>query len=144
MATLISYLTFNGNCRQAMRFYQACFQGELTLQAVGESPLSEPLPVFFKQRIVHAVLTRGDLVLMGSDLVPDGRLLRGNAVALLLACSNEPEIRTLYARLASGGVRNHPLAYTHWGTLTGDLTDKFGNHWMLTYHKHKMNQLNNH
>ena len=39
-----SYLTFNGNCREAMNFYKQCLGGELWFQTVGESPLSEHMP----------------------------------------------------------------------------------------------------
>jgi PhnB protein len=28
----------------------------------------------------------------------------------------------------------HPLADTFWGELFGMLTDKFDNHWLLSYH----------
>jgi PhnB protein len=40
MTQINSYLTFNGNCQEAMIFYQKCLGGELTFQTVGESPLS--------------------------------------------------------------------------------------------------------
>jgi PhnB protein len=129
---LHAYLTFNGNCRQAMQFYQECLEGNLYLQALGELPESIQLPSHMKERILHAYLSHDNLVLMGSDMVPENGLMRGNAVALILTCETEAETRTRYDRLASGGVRNHPLQHTFWGTLAGDLTDKFGNHWMLT------------
>jgi uncharacterized glyoxalase superfamily protein PhnB len=34
MAKINAYLTFNGNCREAMTFYQSCFDGDLTLETV--------------------------------------------------------------------------------------------------------------
>ena len=39
-----SYLTFNGNCREAMSFYQDCLGGDLVLQTIGDSPLSKKMP----------------------------------------------------------------------------------------------------
>ncbi len=44
MIKLHSYLTFNGNCREAMTFYSDCLEGELTFQTIGESPLSNNMP----------------------------------------------------------------------------------------------------
>jgi PhnB protein len=44
MAQINSYLTFSGNCREAMTFYKECLGGELAFQTVGESPLSDQMP----------------------------------------------------------------------------------------------------
>ena len=38
MTTLTPYLLFEGKCRQAMDFYQACFDGELTATEVKDTP----------------------------------------------------------------------------------------------------------
>lgn len=130
---LQSYLTFNGNCRQAMTFYQACLGGELSFQTVGESPLARQLPARMKACILHACLTKGGLVLMASDMVGEQGLIKGNAVSMVLNCSTEAEIRTCYEKLSEGGTRSHALEPTFWGALLGGLTDKFGNHWLLHF-----------
>ena len=39
MATLNPYLTFNGNCKEAMGFYKEIFGGELSLMTAGKSPV---------------------------------------------------------------------------------------------------------
>ena len=36
MTQINAYLTFNGNCREAMQFYTDCLGGELYLQTIGE------------------------------------------------------------------------------------------------------------
>lgn len=135
MTHISSYLTFNGNCRQAMEFYRECLGGELSLQSIGESPLAEKMPDQMKDCILHATLTRGSLVLMGSDMVEEKGLTRGNAVSLMLNCSSEEEIRGSYRRLADGGEATHELENTFWGALFGDLTDRYGNHWLLHFDK---------
>jgi PhnB protein len=133
MTQINSYLTFNGNCREAMIFYKDCLGGELVLQTVGESPLSDKLPPQMKKSILHSTLTRDGLLLMASDMVSDKGLVRGNSVSLMLNCSSEQEIKTCYENLAKGGEATHPLENTFWGALFGDLVDKFGNHWLLNY-----------
>ena len=130
-----SYLTFNGNCREAMTFYRDCLGGELTLQTVGESPLSKNMPKRIKDCILHATLTKEALVLQGSDMVPQTGLVKGNTISLSLDCSSEEEIKNVYAKLSTDGKTNHPLENTFWGALFGDLTDKYGNHWLLNYSK---------
>lgn len=135
MSTINSYLTFSGNCREAMTFYKNCLGGELSFQTIGESPLSETMPRKMKKCILHSVLTNKDLVLMGSDMVSERGLLRGNAVSLLLNCSSEKEMRDYYKKLSQGGEQTHPIENTFWNALFGGLTDKYGNNWMLNYNK---------
>src|SRR5262249_33151106 len=107
--------------------------GELVLQTLGESPLGAQLPTEMKAYILHSILIKDNLVLMGSDMVDDQGLIKGNTVSLMLNCSSEAEIRRCYANLADGGEARHPLENTFWGALFGDLIDKFGNHWLLNY-----------
>ena len=134
-----SYLTFNGNCREAMTFYKECLGGELFLQTIGESPLSDKMPAKLKECILHSTLTKGALVLMGSDMVGENGLLKGNTVSLMLNCSSEEEIKTCFEKLSSGGKKDHPLEDSFWGALFGDLTDKYGNHWLLHFDKNSKN-----
>ena len=135
MTQIISYLTFNGNCREAMTFYQLCLGGELFFQTIGESPMAKQLPEEIQDYILHSSLTKGDLSLMASDMVSDQGLIRGNSVSLTLGCSSAAEIKAAYESLAAGGKATHPLETTFWGALFGGLTDKFGNHWLLNYTK---------
>ncbi|HXC06068.1 MAG TPA: VOC family protein [Bacteroidia bacterium] len=133
MSKINSYLTFPGNCREAMTFYQSCLGGDLHFQTVGESPMSEKMPAPMKDCILHSTLVRGDLILLGSDMAFRGGIQKGNAVSLLLDCSSETEIRSCYESLSAGGKATHPLEDTFWGALFGDLTDKYGNCWLLNF-----------
>ena len=135
MKQINSYLTFNGNCREAMTFYQECLGGELFLQPIGTSPMSDMLPPQIKDSILHATLTQGNVIIMGSDMVGENGLIRGNAMSMMLNCSSEEDIRTCFNKLAVAGTVKHPLENTFWGALFGDLTDKFGNNWILNFEK---------
>lgn len=135
MLQINSYLTFNGNCREAMTFYKDCLGGELFFQTVGESPIAEKMPEKMKAAILHASLTTGSLVLLASDMVPETGLLKGNAVSLSLSCSSEAEIKKCFAKLSEKGIIRQPLQENFWGALLGDLTDKYGNHWIIHFEK---------
>jgi len=137
MKGISSYLTFAGNCREAMSFYNECLGGDLFFQTIGESPLAEKMPKQMKDSILHSTLTKKNLVLMGSDMVSTEGLRKGNAVSLMLNCSSEKETRACYEKLSRDGKKNHPLEITFWGALFGDLTDKYGNHWLLHFDKPK-------
>ncbi len=134
-----SYLTFNGNCREAMIFYKECLGGELFIQAIEDSPMANKMPIQMKEHILHAKLTSGDVIIMGSDMVSEIGLTKGNSVSLMLNCNSEDEIRTSYEKLSAGGIALHPLEDTFWGALFGGLTDKFGNNWILNYTKNNNN-----
>lgn len=128
-----AYLTFNGNCRQAMQFYKECLGGELHFQTVCESPLSATMAIKMKECIVHSSLKNEAFELMASDMVNDNGLVKGNTVSLLLNCCSEEEVKERYVKLSTGGEATHPPAISHWGSLFGGLTDKFGHHWILNY-----------
>jgi PhnB protein len=136
-AQINSYLTFNGNCREAMTFYRDVLGGQLTFQTIGDSPLSHKMPPEMKECILHATITNNRLILMGSDMVPHTGLQHGNAVSMSLQCVSEEEIRDRYMKLSSGGSADYPLETTFWGALFGVLTDKYGNHWLLNYEAKK-------
>ena len=133
MPNLNPYLTFNGNCREAMTFYKECLGGELTLMVVGESPVADQMPPQFKDQILHSSLKTKDMEFMGSDMQPE-KLLDGNAVHLCLNCNTEEETRSLYDKLAEGGKARQPVHEMFFG-LIGALTDKFGKQWMVVCNK---------
>jgi len=133
MKQISAYMHFNGNCREAMLFYQTCLGGELNLLSVGESPLASQFPTGMAPRILHACLTNDRLRLMGSDLPLSHEPAIGNSVSMILECSSEEEINELAASLSVGGDVLHPLENTFWGSVFGDIADQFGFHWYLNY-----------
>ncbi|MBT2563651.1 VOC family protein [Pedobacter sp. ISL-68] len=137
MASINSYLTFNGNCREAMTFYQGCLGGELTFETIGESLIVDKMPNIMKRSIMHAVLAKDDLVIMATDMVEERGLIKGNSIAMMLNCNSEEEAQAFYRKLSAGGKASHPLQETFWGALFGDLTDRFGNNWLINYDKNK-------
>lgn len=130
---LNSYLSFNGNCREAMNFYQQCLGGDLVFQTIGDSPLADKMPAFIKQHILHATLISGKVIIMATDMVSEKGLMKGNAVSLMLDCTSEEELRNCYMKLADGGDATHPVHVSFWGALFGNLTDKYGNQWLLHF-----------
>jgi PhnB protein len=138
MAQIVAYLTFNGNCREAMTFYKECLGGELTIQAVSDTPMASQMPPEEQKKIMHSSLAKGPLTLMASDMMggPSG-VVQGNAITLMLNCGSEQEIQASFAKLSAGGKVGHALKEEFWGSTFGDLTDKFGMRWMLNFDKPK-------
>ncbi len=137
MTQINAYIGFKGQCREAMTFYQECLGGELFLQAIGDSPIKNQFPAGIENEILHSALTKGPLLLMGTDCVGPGGYTKGNNVALSLNCSSEDEINTFYSKLSAGGVIIDALKEQFWGDMFGVLSDKFGINWMLYYDKNQ-------
>lgn len=130
MTTIIAYLTFNGNCREAMAFYKKCLGGELTLQTVKGSPMESHWPKEVQDNILHASLQKEGFSLLGSDMVEPAGLLPGNNVSLALICNDEEEIEAFFKNLAEGGSVKYPLHDFYAGKI-GGIIDQFGVNWML-------------
>jgi len=131
MNRIVTYLTFNGNCHEAMQFYQQCLGGKLMLQTVGESPRSEKLDASMKSFIVHASLKNDNMILMGTDLIGDNGHVRGNDVSIFLECSSQEEINQFFDKLSVSCKATFPIRKTYWGALFGGLTDKYGFQWLF-------------
>jgi PhnB protein len=137
MTQINAYAGFNGQCREAMEFYKECIGGELTLQTIADSAIADKCLPKIKDSILHSSLTKGALLLMGTDMVGDEGFIKGNNVSLCLNCSSEEEINTFYAKLSTGGKIVEPLKISFWGSLFACFTDKFGMMWMLNYDKNQ-------
>jgi PhnB protein len=132
MTQINPYLTFNGNCREAMTFYKNCLGGELSLQTVEESPMADQWPAAAQKNILHASLVNHGLVLLGSDMGGAEKLIHGNIISLALGCSSEEEINLFFKNLSEGGKVVHPLHTFFDGTIAS-LTDKYGLNWVLKF-----------
>jgi PhnB protein len=133
MTYLNPYLNFNGQCRNALTFYQECLEGQLELQKVAESPMAAKMPSEKGPLILHGALSKnGHTLLMGSDMIGSA-LQTGNSIMLCLNCSSDQEINTIFDRLSAGGHVKTPLHQSFWGATYGELKDKFGMDWMLNY-----------
>jgi PhnB protein len=129
--SLYAYLTFNGNCREAMTFYQECFGGDLSLNTVSENVPALNMPERMQNCIVQATLFSQNLLLVGTDLVPEHGLLKGNAVSLLLKCINDDTLHLIYDYLSTEAVSVRPPFSTDFDRNMAEVTDKFGVPWLL-------------
>lgn len=129
MKALTPYLSFNGNCREAMNFYKEIFGGNLEMMTWADAPPGSCADGA-KDKIMHACLTNGAFNLMAADN-PEKETQIGDSVHLTLNCESVAEIDKLFELLGTGGKTVMPLDNTFWGARFGMLDDKFGFHWML-------------
>lgn len=132
MATISPYINFADRTREAFEFYKGVFGGDYEYQLVKQSPSAEQMPAEWAERVYHGAFTSGDINIMGSDVLSDqaGRVV-GNVHSLVLECDDADEMRKFFDGLAEGGKVVWPIADSEWGSLYGQVTDKFGIQWML-------------
>ncbi len=135
MAKLNPFIRFNnGKCKEAMNFYKDCLGGELDFMTAGESPMAKDMPAEKHDLIMHSTLKKGDLVIIGSDMMRDKAVI-GDNVGVALDCTSDEEIKTLFSKLSKGGDVFMPLDEMFWGGVFGLVTDKYGVEWMLNFQK---------
>jgi PhnB protein len=86
-----------------------------------------------KDRIMHARLTKGSIVLMASDSMPGMPFVQGTNFSVSIQCESREEIDRLFAALSEGGQVAMPLDDAFWGARFGMFKDRFGIHWMLNF-----------
>jgi PhnB protein len=136
MKALDPYLAFNGNCREAMEFYQKAFGGELKFMTYGEAP-GDHQGGDNKDLIMHSNLVTDGVTLMASDGMGDNKVTFGSSVSVSINCSSKEEADRYFKGLSDGAKVTMPLQETFWGAYFGMLTDKFGIHWLLNYDQPK-------
>lgn len=131
-----TYLTFDGQCEAAFRFYADCLGGKVAeLHRFGEAPPEMPVPPEAKNRVMHARLVVDDHVLMGSDTPPETPYegIRGASVSLNV--DRVADAERIFDAFAAGGKVVMPLGQTFWAARFGMLVDRFGVPWMINCEK---------
>jgi PhnB protein len=123
------YVTFPGNAREAMEFYENVFGGTLAVSTFGEFGTDDPA---LADKVMHAVLeTDRGFTLMASDPPPDSEPTSGTNLAISLSGEDADELRGYWDRLSDGGRVTLPLEKQMWGDEFGMCTDRFGIPWLV-------------
>lgn len=138
MATINTYLTFNGKCEEAFNFYKSVFGGDFSyIGRFNEMPADDNYQVseVDKNKIMHVSLPIGSTVLMGSDTIGEWAptFIQGNNFSISISPDTRDEAEKLFNALSENGQVIMPLADTFWGAYYGMLTDQFGINWMVNF-----------
>lgn len=125
------YLVFNGQCEEAFKFYEKALGGKITgLMTHGNSPMASQVAPEWRDKIMHAHMTVGDDVLMGSDAPPQHfQKPQGFSVSIVVKTAEEAE--RIFAALSEKASIAMPLQQTFWSPRFGMLTDRYGIPWMV-------------
>jgi PhnB protein len=123
------YISFNGNARRAMEYYEGVFGGTLALSTFGEYGQPDAPEA---DNIMHGLLeTAKGFTIMGADAPPGMEHNPGDNIAVSLSGDDAEELRGYWEQLSDGGTVSVPLEKQMWGDEFGSCVDQFGITWMV-------------
>jgi PhnB protein len=135
MAQAIPYLAFNGDCAEAMRFYERVLGLGAKLEMMingADSPVAAQIPKEHAHRILHARLRFDDGSYLYAGDTPvhipyDG--MKGVSITMSYPSIAEGEV--VFKALSEGGIVTMPFQPTFWAKSAGMLADRFGTSWAI-------------
>jgi PhnB protein len=134
------FLLFDGNCAEAMIFYQSCLGGELTLTKLGDTPMKAQFPLEKHGKIIYAQLKSGAIDFSATDWMASPALepKHGNTFSIFVIGATYEELKIVFDKLAEGAdkekiifveLQNMPFG------IFGQFTDKYGVSWKFKEEK---------
>ena len=125
------YLSLNGNCETAFKFYERVFGGKIVMMMTfAGSPMANQAPPDWGGKIMHARLDLGSETLMGSDAPPE-RYHTPQGTMISVSIEKPEDADRIFQALAENGTVQMPIQKTFWAQRFGMLTDRFGTPWMI-------------
>lgn len=129
---LNAYLFFDGNCEEAIAFYEATLGANREVFMRYEQSPGPGCPGMhadFGNKVMHATLRIGESTFMVADDCMGHPSFQG--FSLSVAAGDEAEARRYFDGLGAGGTINMPLGPTFFSPCFGMVRDKFGVNWMV-------------
>ncbi|AOF86749.1 hypothetical protein BSY239_440 [Hydrogenophaga sp. RAC07] len=138
---LCAYLSYNGDCAEAMAFYAKVLGARLeALITYGQMPGEMPVPAEHADRVMHAYLVHPDFAIMAGDTPPGVPYAGIQGCMLAITYPTVAEATRVFNALAEGGKVGMPLAETFWADTFGMVTDRFGTPWGINGGPREMGQ----
>jgi PhnB protein len=132
---LNTYLSFDGNCEAAFKFYEKTLCGKIVaMMTYAEMPGNSQMSKDSQNQVMHARLQLGDKLLMGSD-APPGRFEPPKGFHVMFGIKEPAEADRLFGALSANGTVTMPIQETFWALRFGMLVDQFGTPWMINCEK---------
>lgn len=117
------FITFSGNCKEALKLYQKCFGGELHFET-----FDEELDGYAERPVIRGTLISECIVIHGSDLVHDEGRKIGNYLSVFLPCKNAEQRDLLISKLKPAVETNDSR---NRGLELVEIVDAFAVRWIL-------------
>lgn len=123
------HLSFNGDCRQAMERYCELMDGEIvSMTEFGNTPAGGEVPDEWQNKIVHATMSLGGVVVAAADIPPE-RYQPSQGFNMFVELEEPGEANRVFDALAEAGEVQMPMQETFWAKRFGVVVDRFGIPW---------------
>ncbi|QEE49880.1 glyoxalase [Flavobacterium alkalisoli] len=119
------FITFSGNCKEALMLYQTCFGGVLHLET-----FDQELHGYSEKPVIRGSLVSDSIIIHGSDLVHEEGRKIGNYLSVFLPCKDPVHRDTLIAKLKS--VAANPGTSDDVDQQLIEVIDAFDVRWVLS------------
>jgi PhnB protein len=131
MMKISPYLSFEGTCEEAFRFYARVLNGKLgEINTYGNSPMKDQTPPDWHDRVMHVTLEVDGQVLMGAD-APPTHFAKAQGTSVSLTGLPVDEGSRVFKALSEGGTVVMPFDKTFWASGFGMCVDRYGIPWMV-------------
>jgi len=128
---LITSISFQGNCDEALAFYKEALGAEVKdvayfRDAPEDSGMDESLPPNF---VMHS-----EVLMFGTQItMTDGGAapITGDYFSLMVSLDSAEEVTSVFNKLADSGQVIEALDTQFWAALCGDVQDRFGINWHI-------------
>jgi PhnB protein len=125
------YLTFSGNCEEALKFYEQALGAQIDALMKNEgSPAAAQMPPDWGDKVLHARFKVGNHVIMAAD-APPGHYSKPQGISMSLGFNDAAQGEQIFNKLAEGGSTTMPFQATFWAKGFGMCVDRFGIPWMV-------------
>jgi PhnB protein len=132
MNTITPHLWFNGNCKDAIDFYQRAFGAELMCPPAMDSE---------DKNVMHVMMRMGNSPIMMADAWPNGAESGPKGYGTVGMWLYVEDCDALFDRAVKAGCEViMPMMDAFWGDRMGKVMDKFGHSWAIATHKWIMTQ----
>ncbi|WP_373482243.1 VOC family protein [Acetobacterium sp.] len=138
------YISFNGNCQEAVEFYADVFGTDIPEIILFGDRLPEPEAVEQDRSdkvVIRADLEADEIRMLLSATPQKSPDIQKDKMTLVIFSDDLDEIKILYYKLKDGGTVEMELQETFWSKVYGSLVDKFGVSWQLNYDDGRMSQV---
>jgi PhnB protein len=138
MATINTWINFNGNAEEAFMFYKSVFGGEFVKIVRFKDIASDgfTVPESEENKIMYIALPIGNGTTLVANDVPEvmGRVNeRENRSKILISTESKEEADKLFDGLSAGGEVEGSMGDSPWGSCAGMFRDRYGIEWIIEF-----------
>jgi PhnB protein len=122
------FLSFDGQCEAALRFYARALGGKVRVFTWGTSPMAHQAPDGWADKVLHGSVSVGDSEIAAAD-VPSCPTPQG--FSIMLNIDGPEQAQRAFDALNENATILLPMQQTFWSASYGILVDQFGIRWEI-------------